>query len=315
MPQLTDIGPIADVYAPAVNTLGYAPLNDRAGRVYGVFVDKPSATDTWDFTIAGRVVGSYRVDTLGNQQLLSGPASGTPKNNNIFDYYAGTQNRQIVYPVPQGLTFTVSSRGGATANIHILFKEFSAADITAGELNHPEGRNFITPLYLAPPNNVTHASGVNEDNYTAQFSLPWLPPLFGQVQIPAGWEIDLMDVFLEGGGINTFSGAANHASVTDHMALIYKGIRYFTRAAAGGITNIGAAAAAGSANTVFGADEGYAPAFQIQNDYLSPTFPAPIRLRPGDTVNFLHGTSGDSTGGADYSHFYALFLAEVRLAR
>lgn len=311
--QLQDVGPLADKFAAAVATLSYTPLADRAGLIQGVFVDKVSAADTWYFTIGGRVVGAMRVDTVGNQQMLSGPASGAPKNNNVFDYLLGSQNIDLSYPVPQGLTFQVSSLGGATGDVHILFQEFSPGDLNPGMLNHPEGRHFLAPIFLAPPNNITHASGVNEDNYTAQYGLPWLPTLYGNVQIPAGWEIDILDIFLEGGGVNTFSGSANHASVSDHVALLYKGTRYFTRDAGGGITNIGTASAAGSANTVYGADASYAPAFQVQNDYLQPTLPSAIRLRGGDTVNFLFGTSGDSTGGADYSHFYTVLLCRIRL--
>lgn len=309
--QLMDVGPrqFHKVIAGASST--FTPLYDRAAIVRRILLDIPSATDTWTISVKGREVGRFRQDSLGNQQFLGGSAASFPKTLDLFWYCKYYLGFDLIYPLPLGQTITVSSVGGATADITIEYTEHTPGDVQVGLLNHPDGTHFVCPVALVPPNNVTHASGTNEDDFSSQIGMNWLPTLTGAQQLPAGFRLGILSMFLEGSGVNTFSGSANHQSVTDHIALIRNGTRLFTRDANDGIPLIGPASAAGSANTVYGALNTPLPAFMLTEEPQWPPLVQPLTLNPGDQYHFYFGTAGDSTGGADYSHTYTALILDV----
>lgn len=298
--QLFDVGPRAFHKAIGVATLALTPFVDRANIIRRVLIDAPSANDVWVVSCGGRELARFPIYTIGNQQMLGGSAASYPKAADLFQFIRLADMSDLIFPCPQGLTFSVASVGGATADITYEYTEHSPGDVGPSLVNHPLGSHFLLPVFLVPPNNVTHASGVNEDNFTTQIAASWIPNFFGQNDFPAGYVAQFLAFFFEGAGVNTFSGAANHTSTTDHVALIRNGLRMFTRDAADGIPLVGPAAAAGSANTIYGAVNTAYPAFQLVADEPWQLLQTPFRLNGGDQYQFLLGTSGDSTGGADY---------------
>lgn len=312
--QLTDVGPVITQFAAASASQSVTPLSDRALRVCRIDVDKPSAADTWNITVGGRTIGTYRIDTVGNQQLLGGPGSAVPKLRSLFDWVPRVLGYPLYYPCPNGQTLTIASAGGATADITISYKEFTPADIQPTELNHYQGSHFLNPIYLAPSTTYAGTSGVTRKDFATQYSLPEIPQYNGLLISPPGYRITVPAIFIEGAGRNTYSGSADHQSVTDHVYLIYKAINYFTRSSPpAGIADIGPASATGSANTVYGSDQTPYPAFQLVTQPEASLLPAPLVFRPGDTVEWGLGVSGDETGNADYSHALLVLLADIQI--
>jgi hypothetical protein len=308
---LKTIGPRGWHAGAAVATLAFTPLYDRAAIVKRVLITNPSAKDTWVFSTQGQEVARFVVDTVGNNYLLGGTSTQFPQSRDIFEWLCAELGLEMSYPVAQGQTFTVSSVGGATANVSIEFEEHSTMDVSPGMVNGQSASRYIMPVFLVPSATVTHASGTNEDNFASQVAALWLPSLIGLVQIPAAYKISILAYFLQGAGVNTYSGSADHLSTTDHLGLIYQGQRFYTRDSNAGIPVVGGAAAAGSANTVYTSVHNPYPEFQRQIEagyYL----PDPLVLMPGSQAQFVFGSAGDSTGGANYSHATQVLIADVQ---
>lgn len=309
MPIVT-IGQRAYALGTAVASLAYSPLQDRASIVTRIFIDKPSAGDVWTVSVAGREVARFDIQTTGNQQPLSGPGSGYPKENDIFEIYQDLTGESLVYPVPQGCTITVASVGGATANIVIEYYECAPGECVPTMMNHPTGLRVVAPVVFYRAANVT---AVGLQSFDTEIKPSWFPALFTGGSFAAGYNARILALFLEGAGVNTFSGAANHQSVSSYLQLIRNGQLMFTRQANGGLPNVGQASAAGSANTVYGADTSPYPAFQLSDPYdlQSPIFP--LQYREGDNWNWQQQISGDVTGGAAYATMRHLAILDVRL--
>lgn len=305
---LQQIGPRGYVKGTTVATLSFTPLADRAAVVRRIVLTNISANDVWIVSVNGQEVGRFQENTLGNQQLLGGTTANYPKEKDIYAFLRAVYGTDLIYPIPQGATFTIASAGGATANISLTFTEHVPSEIQPGMVNHPNGNHKIAPLY-AVPGNALAAAG--ESAFASQIGLSYLPNLFVDNNLPQGWLIRVLGLFLEAGGVNTFSGAANHQSVTDHVALIVNGQRMFTRVATDGIPNVGAASAAGSVNTVFGATLAPHPAFQTADEYDWITWDQPPIINPGDLYQWRFGVTGDLTGGADYSKMLAVAILDI----
>jgi hypothetical protein len=308
---LYDIGPYGVNQASAVATLSQSPLADRANIVTRLLIDKPSAADVWRVYVAGRELVAFDIQTTGNQQPLSGPYSAYPKNNDFFALARQLVGQNIRYPIPQGQTLTVKSDGGATANITIQFLETQPGEVTPGMINHPNGSRFVLPIVMYRNANVTAAG---ESPLDTQVAPTWFPNLSVAGALPPNWTITVLGMFLEGQGRNTFSGSADHQSVTSYLYVIRNGQRLFTRAATGGLVLIGQASATGSANTVTSTDETLDPPFQ-ETDLVNfePTTP-PLVFQNGQEYVFGLGITGDVTGGATYAAARQLLLCDVRTA-
>lgn len=306
---LDDIGPVGYHQGTAVATLSYSPLNDRSGFISRLLIDKVSAADTWVLTCGGRELSRFDIQTIGNQQLFSGPYSAYPKNNDLFRLWNSLNMERLMYPVPMGQTFTVASVGGATANISISFVEVRNEEITTGQMNHPRGTRMVTILAGYRAANVT---AVGENTLDTQIGPTWFPNIFVDGIIPNGWRFRILGMFLEGGGRNTYSGSADHLSTTTYLAIYKNGQRMFTRDNAGGIPLIGQAAAAGSANTVVSTDETPFPPFQEAEIDDWALFREPFVLGEGDQYQFRLNVAGDVTGGATYAAMRQLFLCDVQ---
>jgi hypothetical protein len=316
--QLTQIGPRGYEKSIAQTNLSYTPLSDRAAKVTSVRITKPSATDTWNVITASKTVAQLRVDTLGNQQVTGAPSASYAKNRDFYMWAEHVIGKPVMYPVPNGQTFQVQSVGGATADVMIEFEECSSGDIQTSMMNHPEGKKFRMPIWAYTNANILAAG---ETAFDTQISPAFVPPLFIGKQIQAGYEATVYGIWAEGGGRNTFSGAADHQSITDHLYAQINNQRLFTRVpyVDGGGTSIsldgapavGTASAAGSANSVFGDDLERYPAFQRFITDNEPLISPGIHLGPGVTSTWGFGYTGSFTGGASYSSNYLLALCDV----
>lgn len=306
---LFDIGPRGYHQGAAVATLSFTPLNDRAAIIKKILIDKVSAADIWRVKVQGREVAAFNILTTGNQQPLAGPYSGYPKNNDLFDIYEDVWGEPLIYPVPLGQTFTVASDGGATADISLSFTEVAPSEITPGMMNHPQGNRIVT---LLTGYKAAAVAAVGETPFDTQIGPSWFPNIFVDNMLPPNWTVRVLAMFLEGGGRNTYSGAADHQSTTGYLAVFRNGQRLYTRDALGGIPLLGQASAAGSANTVVGTDETPKPPIQESDVYDWNPYDPPYVLGAGDQYQFRLNIVGDVTGNADYSLMRQVFLCDVR---
>lgn len=306
---LRDIGTRGYHYGVGVATLTLTPQSDRAAVIRRILIDKPSAGDIWRPVVAGRELPGFDIQTFGNQQPLAGPYSGYPKNNDLFDIYENTYNEPLIYPVPMGESFVISSDGGATANITIEYEEVAPAELSPGMMNHPNGNRFVG--LLVGYRGAT-AAAVGEVAFDSQVGPKWFPNLFVDNDIPTNWRMRVTKMFLEGGGRNTYSGTADHQSTSIYLAVIKNGQRLFTRDALGGIPLIGQASATGSANTVVGTDQTPMPPIQESDFFDFSSYIGPLDFGGGDSYQLRLGLTGDVTGGADYSHMRQAFLVDTR---
>lgn len=308
---LYDIGPVGFHQAQGVAALTYTPQYDRAAVVNRLLIDKASASDTWIVNVAGREVARFDIEALGNQQVLANAYSGYPKNNDLFAAFDLIMNEALIYPVPMGTAYAVTNVNGSTANITIIYQEVAAAEINTGMMNHPAGSRFVLPLYFYKAAAITT---LGENNLDTQVGPLWFPNLAVPGALPPNWRFTVRGIFLEGGGRNTYSGAADHRSNTTYLAVFKNGMRLFTRDTAGGIPLVGQAAAAGSANTAIGTDLTPYPPFQEfdMNDWSY--FTPPLQFQGGAEYQFALNIAGDVTGGADYSQIRQVFIVDVRAA-
>lgn len=306
---LNDVGPRIYHQAGATATLSFSPQNDRAAVITRFLIDKVSAGDVWRYSCDGREIAAFDIQTFGNQQPLSAPNSAYPKNVDLFDMYNAVFNERLIFPVPWGTTATITSDGGATANILYEAQEYDRGEINLSMMNHPRGTRFILPL-IGYVNATIAASG--EAKFDTQVGPKWFPNIFVDNEIPPNWTFRILCMFLEGGGRNTFSGSADVQSTTSYLGIRKNGTIMYTRDALGGIPLIGQASATGSANTAVGTDIGPNPPFQESQLYDWEPIPPMEVLSDGDAYQFRLAVTGTFTGGADYSHMRQMFLCDVR---
>lgn len=310
----TQIGPRVYQDALAAAVLNYSPPADRAALIRRIVIQNPSANDNWQVIVGGRELMRIRVLTTGNQRALFIPTAGSTGSSqayrpNFFDWCRFVLGIDPSVPVPLGLTMTIQSVGGATADIIVEGKEVDRADADAIGLNHYQGNVFIIPIqwFLAAAFSGAAGGVVQLDTQVAP---PWVPALFSNTPLPASWKVELLALFLEGGGINTFSGAANHQSTTRTLQMFKNQTQLLTRTGHGA-PNQGSASAAGSANTVIGQRSGMFPPFEQSGDNQDSVLETPIQVVQGETLQLLHELTGDGTGGASYANFLQMAVARV----
>lgn len=302
-------GPRIFDYSIAAATKTITPLQPYGAIVHKVNIDKVSASDSWVFTVGGQEVGNFLINSTGGNQLLSAPTASAPGNNDLFSFCANILNMPMLYFIPQGQSLVIASAGGATADIHVAYEEVLASAIGAQLMNRPGSGQFYAPLFFSLAASVT-ATG--ETAIDTQKGLSFVPNIFKGGTFTAGWQVDIHGLFLQGKGRNTFSGSADHRSITDRLALVRNGQRLFTRTASGGIPLVGTASAAGSANSAYGSDMTPYPDFQHASEGSWRPLDPPLQIRPGDTTNWYLNITGDVTGGADYADAVQVALCTIR---
>lgn len=306
--QLLEYGPRLTHQGQAVATLTATPPQDRAWIITDLLVTNPSADDTWVLTVAGRELMRFRVLTVGNQHVLGKVGGYAPPTRSFFGYCRDVLGVDASIPVPQGAVATLASVGGATADVVYIVKEVQPTDTPQGMLNHPLGRHFVLPVfgYVAAAYTAAGAKGIDTSIRPA-----WVPDIWGVVTpAPVGFQTRVLALFLEGGGVNTFSGAANHQSATASLNGNRNGQTLFSRDGTG-LALLGTASAAGSANTVYQADANVFPPFDEQSMMSLSALDTPLPLNGGDNQSFAINVAGDVTGNADYSRFLQVAILDV----
>lgn len=310
----TEVGPRVYNQGLAVATLSTQPVFDRAAIVRRVDITNESATDDWQLIVGQREIMRVRHATVGMQRPLHVVHSavlettiGVKQAFGFFGYVNEMLKLDASIPVPLGMTLVVQSVGGATADIDVEFREVDPGDATAWPTNHYQKNVFILPIQWRLNASQTTAAVVQLDTQTAP---PYVPALFSNTPIPVGWKVELLALFLESAGVNTFSGAANHQSAIQDEHFFLDQRQIFTRIGHG-IPNQGQASAAGSANTVIGQRSGFFPPIEQVQEYHSNILDTPIVLGGGETLQILHDIVGDLTGGASYANVLLMAIARV----
>lgn len=303
----TDLGGF--VYATSLASAAFTagPPADRGWILRKFNVSNLSANDDWQVIVGGREIMRFRMLTLGNQRFFIQSGSDGRIELDFFSYCRNYLNIDASIPVPKGLTATIQSVGGATADINGEFLEVDEGQANALKPNHFMGNDYIVPIDWRLNASQSAAAVVQLDTQTAP---PWYPALFSNVPIPPNWKFQVLALFIEGAGVNTFSGAANHQSTTDSLRVFIRQFQAFSRSGSG-IPVKGSASAAGSANTVLGQQSGmYPPTIfaELNDDNL---LPVPVTLQGGDAMQLLWNLVGDLTGGASYAN--ALVKGIVRV--
>lgn len=303
----TENGPFLYQFAKAASTLTFTPIADRGAIVRRISISAPSANDTWVVHSKAKEIMRFRVRTNGNQNILRGDDQATMPHDTWFDWCRWILGMDPAIPVPLGQTLDVVSVGGATADIMVEFEEHDTNDLSTAMLNHPDGKEWLVPITTFHAAAIAAAGVVADDT---QVGPAWLPNFLLGVVGNSAWRVQLLALFLEGVGVNTFSGAANHQSTTNTLQLFLNS-RLLNSRTTSGIPDLGAASAAGSANTVFGQVMAIQNAFEHSGSGYENVFNQPIVIGNGDTFQVFHEIIGDVTGGADYSGASAIFVARV----
>lgn len=303
----TENGPFLYQFAKAAATMTFTPIVDRGALVRRISVTAPSANDTWVVTSKAKEVMRFRVRTTGNQNIVRGDDQAAMPHDTYFDVCRWLLNQDPSIAVPLGQSMVISSVGGATANIMVEFEEHDTSDLSTAMLNHPDGKEWLIPIYTFKAAAIA-ATGVTLDD--TQVAPAWLPNFMIGTVGNSAWRIVLLAAFMEGVGVNTFSGAANHQSTTNTKQLTLNS-RLLNSRSTNGIPNLGAASAAGSANTVFGQAMAFQNPFERAGSGYENIFNAPITIGNGDTFTVAEEIVGDVTGGADYSGASTVFIARV----
>jgi hypothetical protein len=329
MVRLLDIGPYDAAHGVAVSSIALAPPFDREFMVDKILIANPSANDSWIVTVGGREIMRFYVLTVGNQQLLGNIGTSFPKVRDVFTYYKHATGDRLTIPIPRGLNLTVASLGGATANLTIGGYDLTPGSVNPTMVNHYQGNHFVLPHYAYVGTNVTAAG---EAPFNTEIKPAWLGSMFTGNAFPVGWQARILAMFAEAVGVNTYSGAADHRSVTDHVGVVRNGERLFSHVLAGqtsgpaqsvitvpagnlvtpgGIPNDGPTANTGSANRQYGGGSGVYPAFQTLSDEFENWLDPALLVQGGDNLQAYLGVTGDVTGGADYSTAVLASLVDV----
>lgn len=303
----TEQGPFLYQFVKGAASLSFTPISDRGALVTDIAITNPSANDTWVVSSKGKEIMRLRLRTTGNQNAVRRDDKNTMPHLGFFDYCRWLLSQDPSIPVPLGQTLTISSVGGATANIYVEFEEHDTSDLGPSLLNHPDGKEWLVPVYTWLNAAQTAIGPTNDDT---QVGPAWLPNFLIGTLMTSAWRVQLLGAFMEGVGVNTFSGAANHQSTTERKLLVLNS-RILASRTTTGIPNLGSASAAGSANTVLGQEFGPYQPFEHSGMGYAQTFDNPIVLRNGDTFNVQEQFVGDLTGGADYSGASTIWVARV----
>lgn len=303
----TDVGGAIFPFGLATASLSISPLNDRALVVKRINITNVSASDNWTVSVGQRVLMTFRILTTGTQQLLAISDGSAFSHMDWWEYCRDVLNQPADIPLPNGLTMVIASAGGATADISVEALEVDIASANVVGINHYAGTEFLIPVYHYLNASVSAIGAVQCDT---QIAPAWVPPIFGNAALPVNWTVKLLCLWLEGAGVNTFSGAANHQSTTQDLRVFRNQVQMFTRQG-NGIPNIGKASAAGSANTVLGQRSGIYPPFMLSLPDDDSILDAPITLTGGDSFQLLQEIIGDVTGGASYANAMIVWAARV----
>jgi hypothetical protein len=319
MARRLEIGPVGYVKAIGAATQSLTPLSDRSILITSIRITAPSADDTWTLNIASKDVAWFRVDTVAHNSINSAPSASSPANRDFWTWAEHVIGKPVSYPLPNGQVATVSSVGGATADISIEFEEHDKLDMSHSTLlNHYGGKKYRMPIwaYLAAA-----AATATEIPFDTQISPAFVPKIFTGTQIQAGYEVDIHALFIEGAGVNSYNSSTDQRAITDHVYAIVNSQRLFTRVpytsgastatSQDGIPCVGTAAATGSGNSVYGADLERFPAFQVFREDNSPIINPAIHLGPGATSSWGYGFTGVFTNTKAFSHARLLALCDV----
>lgn len=303
----SELGPFLYQYAKAAATISFSPVADRGALVRDIGITAPSAADTWIVSSKGKEIFRARVNALGNMNLFREDDQAAMPHATFFDVCRQYLNMDPSIPVPLGQTLTVTSQGGATANLFVEFEEHDNSDLSPSLLNHPDGKEWLIPLYTWLAAAQTALGPTNDDTQVAP---AWLPGFLIGTMLTSAWKVQLLGVAMEGVGVNTFSGAANHQSTTQTKRILLDSKQLASRTTFG-IPNLGAASAAGSANTVFGQTMARFQPWERALPYFDSIFNYPVVLNNGDTCNIQEEFTGDLTGGASYVGGVAAWFARI----
>ena len=312
---LQQIGPRGYANAFAAAAPSWTPPYDRAWIVRRIVINNLSANDNWQVLVAGREIMRFRMLTTGNQRQLFIPTAGTAFNPPFFDWVRNALGIDPSIAVPVGMPIQVQSVGGATADVELEYREVTPDEAANWPINNYLKNVFFLPIihYLAAAQSAAGAV-----QFDTQVAPPWIPAIHNGAAIPVNWKFELLALFHEGMGVNTFSGSANHQSTTQDVHYIKDSVQLFSRVgvspaqtALHGPPDFGSAAAAGSANTVFGQRSAVFPPFQLANDKPDSTFDTPLVLLGGNTLQMLLDIQGDLTGSASYANDLHMWFARV----
>lgn len=303
----TENGPFLYQFAKGAATMAFSPISDRGALVRRIGITAQSAADTWIITSKGKEIMRVRQHSSGNQRILRTDDQGSAFHDTFFDFCRSQLGMDPSIAVPLGQTLNISSVGGATANLVVEFEEHDTSDLSTSMLNHPDGKEWLIPITTSRAAAVAATGVIPADTQVAP---SWLPNFLLGIVGNSAWRIQLLALFMEGAGVNTFSGAANHQSTTNTKQLVLNS-RLLNSRSTNGIPNVGTASAAGSANTVFGQALSFQQAYERSLYGTENVFNQPITIGNGDTFTVSDEIIGDVTGGADYSAAIAVWVARV----
>lgn len=307
---LQQVGPRVYTNGFGVATLSFTPLFDRAAKIRRIYINNVSAADNWTITVGGREIMRVRHLTTDNSAVLKGADTVKTGKANFFSFCRDNLGIDPSIPVPLGMTITVASVGGATADILIEAVEVTVDEGAMIGLNHYMGVDFLIPIATFLAASQAAVGAVQDDTQVAP---PWVPAIFSSAPLPVNWAIDLIALFCDGVSNNSFSGAANHVGQTRNLVVVKNGTQLFTRVGNGGPSKVPVAAAAGSANIVTTPMDLQFPPFELVDDESDNTFDPPLTLRGGDAFQILENLQGDLTGGEIFARSLNVWIARVRV--
>lgn len=324
-----DIGPYVYARGKAVSQLSYEPPGDREFYAAAIYINDPSASDTWYVNVGGRDIMRVLVNVTGNQQLFGGITGNFPRMRNLFEWFKQVYGEELMVPVPQNMAITVGSVGGATGNVVIEGRDLTLGSTSQAMMNHYQGTRLVIPVQAYVNAAVAAAGEIPVDT---EVKPAWLPNIFLGQSMRPGFRIRVLAAWLEAMSVNTYSGAANHVSSIDHVRFDLNGDRQFSHVLPGqvsgplstvstvpagnivtpdGIPVTSQPAAAGSANTVYTLENEVFPPFQAYTAPESNMIDPPVVINQGDVAQLFLGIAGDVTGGAGYAGGLMTFLCEI----
>lgn len=306
---LQQVGPRVYVNGFGVATLSFTPANDRAAKLRRLFVNGVSAADNWTITVGGREIARFRHLTTDNSATFKGADTAKTGKANFMSFCRDNLGIDPSFPVPNGMTITVASVGGATADILMELVEVTVDEGSFVGLNHYMGTDFLIPITTFLNASQTAVGVVQDDTQVAP---PWVPSIIAAAALPVNWSLDLLGLFCDGVSNNSFSGAANHVGRTQDLHVLKNGTQLFTRSGHGP-SKTPVAAAAGSANIVTTPIDLQFPPFELVDDPSDNLFDPPITLRGGDVFQVLEDLQGDLTGGEIFARAMNVWLARVKV--
>lgn len=277
----------------SVTSVSLTPPPGKAYKVKNILISNLVGDAT--IKVEKTVIGFFNKQIAGFYDILAShiefPIYGL-RQKTIIERLA-EKGIDISIPVAEGETFVIEFTAAPDYGV-IIYEVYDAGDIKNTDINGSASDHYIYLSYGQPAASVAVSGYVELTKPMNPAQFPDFP--FGQ-PVPAGKVIKMHAILAVDWGYNSYTGAANHQSISKYLRLLKETKGLFDNDLIGFVIN-GAPSAIGSANLVCLKDLNFLPYGYAGDPHDINFFVEPLVYEEGDILHVEEyvdlGGTGDS---------------------